>query len=105
MAKARRSPAIKVNGTKKVVTIYKNIPRNKDEEEQINLYVANGYTLKYETKLTVAMMRKELAESPATLEAFNEAYNGKTEGGAFIDSGFSRAIKIYNDYIKSKEKA
>lgn len=99
MAKTEKS--YRIDKKKKVVVLFSNIDQTDADKMLIDTYVRNGYTLKAQTKTTVAMMRAEMKNDKTALDEFNRLYTLNEEGGAL---GFHRACQFYTKWKKENKK-
>ena len=99
MAKTEKS--YRIDKKKKVVVLFSNIKQTDADKMLIDTYVRNGYTLKAEIKITVAMMRAEMKNDKTALDEFNRLYTLNEEGGAL---GFHRACQFYTKWKKENKK-
>lgn len=99
MAKTEKS--YRIDKKKKVVVLFSNIEQTDTDKMMIDTYVRNGYTLKAEKKITVAMMRAEMKNDKTALDEFNRLYTLNEEGGAL---GFHRACQFYTKWKKENKK-
>ena len=98
---AHKPTSFRLDEKKKVIILYTNETQTDGDKALIQMYIASGYTAKFEVKKpakTVAQMRKELEKDENALKAFNDAYADK-------DRGFFEACKIYNAWEKKNKPA
>ena len=77
-----------------------------EERNAVDNYVYFGYKLekkKAKTK-TVAEIREELAADVEALKNFDAAYAEKATGDKFKDTGFGKAMKVYQAWKKNNKK-
>ena len=91
---ARKTKSFTVNGEKKILTIYDNIPQSDRESADIDLYLRSGYIIKHATKTTVSDMRKELKKDEEALAEFERLY--KTD--------YRQSLRFFTEWRKNHSK-
>ena len=95
---ARKEKGYSVNTKKKVITKYTNVKRSETDELEISDYIQNGYKVKYEKKINVAEMRRQLKKDEKALKEFNKLYSMKVEDGGAC--AFHSAMQFYQKWVK-----
>lgn len=98
---ARREKGYSVNTKKKVITKYTNVKRTDMEEREISDYIQNGYKVKYEKKINVAEMRRQLKKDEKALKEFNALYSSTVEDGGAC--AFHSAMQYYQKWAKANK--
>jgi hypothetical protein len=97
---AKKPQSFKLDSKAKTITLYTNVEQNETEKALIEFYLMQGYTPLFEAKkkgVSVADMRKALAEDETKLEEFNKLYKEK--------NGFHDACRVYTEFMKQKRAA